>query len=159
MSERKPAVILRAADQAAQSGTLRHPYNPRSELSGVPLSRATGLTQTGISLGRLQPGKESFVLHAHLYEEEWIYVLEGQGVVISGDEEHMVGPGDFIAFPVPSAPHHLRNDGGSEFVYLMGGENRPFDVVDFPEQGKVGVKTPDGFRVFDAENAKNWGEL
>jgi hypothetical protein len=41
----------------------------------------------------------------------------------------------------------------------MGGENRPFDGVDFPEPGKVGVKTPDGFKVFDAMNAKDWGEL
>ena len=159
MSERKPAAILRAADQAAKGGTFSHPYNPRSEIVGTPLSRATGLSKAAVNLARIQPGKESFVLHAHHYEEEWIYILEGEGMVISGEETHRVGPGDFVAFPVPSLPHHLRNDGPEELVYLMGGENRPFDVVDFPEQGKLGVKTPDGFKVFDAANAKGRGEL
>jgi uncharacterized cupin superfamily protein len=159
MRDRKPAVILRAADLAAQDGVFSHPYNPRSELAGAQLSRLAGLTRAGVSLGRIRPGKESFVLHAHRHEEEWLYILQGQAMIIAGDDEHQVGPGDFIAFPTPSVPHHLRNDGSTELLYLMGGENRDFDIIDFPAQGKIAVKSPDGFQVFDASNAKNWGEL
>ncbi|KAB0269171.1 cupin domain-containing protein [Microvirga brassicacearum] len=160
MSEgRKPAVILRAADIAAQPTVFSHPYNPRSELGGAPLSRLAGLARAPVSLGRIQPGKESFVLHAHHFEEEWLYILEGQATLISGEEEHIVGPGDFIAFGTPSLPHHLRNDSAGELVYLMGGENRDVDIIDFPQQGKIGVKSPEGFIVFDAANKKNWGEL
>jgi uncharacterized cupin superfamily protein len=155
----KPAIVLTAAEIVAQPGVFRHPYNPKSELFGAQLSRLAGLTRAAVSLGRIQPGKESFVLHAHHYEEEWLYILEGAAVLVSGETEHRVGPGDFIAFGTPSLPHHLRNEGPGELVYLMGGENRDFDVVDFPGQGKVAVKSPEGFLVFDASNRKNWGEL
>ena len=159
MSERRRAIVIRARAATGADGAFSHPYNPKSEITGVQLGREAGLTRTGISLGRIAPGRESFVLHAHRYEEEWIYVLEGRGTLVSGGTEESIGPGDFVAFPIPSEPHHLRNDGSEPLTYLMGGENRPFDVVDFPEQSKVAAKTPEGFMVFDAANQKGWGEL
>jgi len=34
-----------------------------------------GLTRTGVSLAPIEVGRESFVYHAHEFEEEWIYIL------------------------------------------------------------------------------------
>jgi uncharacterized cupin superfamily protein len=41
------------------------------------------------------------------------YVLDGRGTLVSGGTEESIGPGDFVAFPIPSEPHHLRNEGPS----------------------------------------------
>ena len=111
--------------------------NPDSLFLGVPLSRLAGLRRANVSLARLPPGKDSFAYHAHLLEEEWVFVIAGEGVVQIGDEEHAVGPGDFIGFPAGSSPPHLlRNRSSQELLYLMGGENRPLEVVEYPLLGK-----------------------
>ena len=51
-------------------------------------------------------------------------------------EETTVGPGDFMGFATPGVPHLLKNTSSEELVYLMGGENQPLDVLDYPTLGK-----------------------
>jgi hypothetical protein len=46
-----------------------------------------------------------------------------------------------------------------ELVYLMGGENREFEVADFPRLGKRMVKSGEKFEVYDVSNAKPFGPL
>jgi len=82
-----------------------------------------------------------------------------QGVVSPSGEELEVGPGDFMAFSTPSVPHHLKNPFDQELVYLMGGENREFEVADFPRLGKRMVKSEEKFEVYDMSNAKPFGLL
>ncbi len=135
---RKPAALLRAADILAQRETYQQRLNPKSRLRGCALSGKAGLGRTGISIAWLPPGKESFAYHAHRYEEEWIYVLEGRGISEVDGVETEVGRGDFLAFPTPSVPHLLKNPFAEELVYLMGGENRPgVEVIDYPRLGKT----------------------
>jgi uncharacterized cupin superfamily protein len=69
------------------------------------LGRTLGLVRTGVNIGRVPPGKESFVYHLHHREEEWIYVLAGKGIAEIDDQEFEVEPGDFMAFPTPSVAH------------------------------------------------------
>ena len=80
--------------------------------------------------------RDSFVYHAHLVEEEWIYIISGTGVAEIDGEETAVGPGDFMGFATPGVPHLLKNNSSEEIVYLMGGENQPLDVLDYPRLGK-----------------------
>ncbi|HWO24119.1 MAG TPA: cupin domain-containing protein [Kofleriaceae bacterium] len=146
---RKPAQIVRAAEAAARSGTFQHPWNPQSEMTGSLLSRAAGLERAPVNLLRIPPGKESFTYHAHLHEEEWIYVLSGRAVVQSGETVHEIAAGDFVAFPTPSEPHILRNTSAEDVVYLTGGERAPFDVADYPREGKRMVRLGDRATVYD----------
>ena len=37
------------------------------------------------------------------------------------DEDLVVSPGDFMAFPTPSVTHHLKNPFDEELVYLTNG--------------------------------------
>src|SRR5215470_19986117 len=90
-----------------------------TQLIGVQLSRALGLKRTAVSIARMPPGKESFVYHSHRHEEEWLYILSGRAIAEIDGEEIEVGPGDFIAFPTPSVPHHLKNPFDRDLVYLM----------------------------------------
>jgi uncharacterized cupin superfamily protein len=132
--------IIRAADVEAAQSTFCHPWNPKSEIRGTWLGHLAGLSRTGVSLGRLAPGKESFAYHAHHTEEEWLYILAGRGVALIDGEEYELRPGDFVAFPTPSVPHNMSNPFDEELVYLMGGENKPIEVADFPSLGRRMLK-------------------
>jgi uncharacterized cupin superfamily protein len=151
--------LLRAADIAAKMGSHAHPWNPNSEMKGVQLSRLAGLARTGVSLARISPGKESFVYHNHEREEEWLYILSGTGTAEIDGADYDVGPGDFMGFPTPSVAHHLRNTGSEDLVYLMGGENRDFEIADFPKLGKRMVRSGDKVEIYDLEAAKPFGPL
>jgi uncharacterized cupin superfamily protein len=149
--------ILRSSEIRQREQSFSHPWNPNSQLTGVQLSRALGLKRTAVNIARIPPGKESFVYHCHHHEEEWLYILSGRGVAEIDGEQFEVGPGDFMAFPAPSVPHHLRNPFDQELVYLMGGENRKFDMADFPRLGKRIVKSGEKIEVYDITSAKPFG--
>jgi uncharacterized cupin superfamily protein len=89
-----------------------------------------------VSFVRLPPGKDSFAYHAHMLEEEWIYILSGRAIAEIDGKSHEVGPGDFMGFATPAVPHLLRNTFDEECTYLMGGEDKPIDVVSYPEYDK-----------------------
>jgi uncharacterized cupin superfamily protein len=133
----KPSLnIVRAEDIAAHAQEFTHPWNPASQMIGTQLARSVGLKRTGVNLMRVPAGREAFAYHSHENEEEWIYVLSGRAIALIDDAEYAVGPGDFIGFPAPSVAHLLRNPGPDELVYLVGGENRDYDVAVFPKLGK-----------------------
>lgn len=141
MSE--PTHLVRTASLPPEAGVeLRHPFNPASQIRMVPLGDATGLTRVGVSIARVPPGKESFIPHAHVNTEEFVFVLEGRGKARVGDVEVAIGPGDFLGFPPDGTVHHLRNDGEVDLVFLQGGERTPVEVTRFPTLGKVGVFRP-----------------
>ena len=54
--------------------------------------------------------------HQHDYEHE-IYVLEGEGVVFEGDEEHTLKPGDCV-YVHPNDVHQFRNNGDQPMKML-----------------------------------------
>ena len=83
MGMEKPSLnIVRAADIAAHAQEFAHPWNPNSQMRGTQLARSVGLKRTGVNFIRVPAGKESFVYHSHRYEEEWMYVLAGSGVLL-----------------------------------------------------------------------------
>jgi GST-like protein len=128
---------MRAADIARAELPFVQRLNPRSSFAGTWLARLAGLQRTGVSRGRLPPGGESFAYHAHLAEEEWVYILEGRALARIDGREHELGAGDFVAFPAPQAAHILTNPYAIECVYLFGGERRMApDVTEYPELGK-----------------------
>jgi uncharacterized cupin superfamily protein len=133
----KPSLnIVRAADIDAHAQEFSHPLNPDSAMRGMQLARSVGLKRAGVNFIRVPAGKESYVYHSHQTEEEWIYVLAGRAVALIDDEEYEVETGDFIGFPAPSVAHLLRNPGPAELVYLVGGENREAEVIEFPKLAK-----------------------
>jgi uncharacterized cupin superfamily protein len=148
-------LLVRAERAAAQEESFRHPLNPESEVRGTTLSRLTGLVKCGVNVIRIPPGKESFVHHVHLVDEEWMYVLSGRGELRIGDERFDVGPGDFAGFPPRTHAHHLRNTGTVELVYLSGGEAVDFGIADFPELGKRLVVAGKEMKVYPIAEGKD----
>ncbi len=129
-------LILRAAEIAGRAFEFRHPLDHNAELTLCPLSHATGLTNTSVSLSHLAPGRCSYPKHRHLAADEWVYILSGTATLALDDQTHDIGPGDFAAFPAGGPAHKLTNSGAETLVYLMGGARAALEVADFPEQGK-----------------------
>ena len=156
----KPSLnIVRATDIAAHAQEFSHPWNPQSLMRGTQLGRSVGLKRSGVNFIRVPAGKESFVYHSHRYEEEWMYVLSGSGVAFIDGQEFAIGPGDFMGFPTPSVAHLLRNTGGEDLVYLAGGENREFEVAEFPMLNKRMVRMGQQVDIYDADDAKGFGPV
>lgn len=54
--------------------------------------------------------------HSHPYEHE-VFVLEGEGQVIEGDQPHALKAGD-VVFVQPDEVHQFRNTGGVPLKFL-----------------------------------------
>ena len=147
-----PRILVRAA-QRGPAEQQHHPWNPASEIHGWMLANPAGLVRLGVSLVWLPPGKESFAYHLHHREEEWMYVLEGEGTVDVDDREVPVGAGDFLGFP-PGVAHLVRNTGARDLHFLQGGEMiRDVEVADFPRLRRRMVRMGNRMAIypFDAE--------
>lgn len=147
--------LVRAADLARQpEESFSHPLNPHSQVHGHSLGDPTGMARVGVHLLRVPPGKESFAYHAHHGEEEFIYILSGRGIAEVGDEQHEVGPGDFLGFPTPSVGHHLRNPFAEDLVYLSGGERHAIEVADYPRLDRRLVRVGGRASLYDGAGAE-----
>jgi len=136
MPDESHKLLWTADELKAHERAVTQRLNPNSHLVRTGLSRLAGLRRAHVSLGRLPPGKDSFAYHAHMIEEEWVYILSGRGLADIDGNEYEVGPGDFMGFPAPGIAHLLRNPFEDDLVYLMGGEAVPLDVLDYPTLGK-----------------------
>jgi uncharacterized cupin superfamily protein len=147
MATRRDATDHRVRTSELRPGDemhVRHPLNPRSELFMARLSDRTGLSHLGVSIARLPPGRESFALHVHSVQEEWIFVLSGEGEVRLDDATLPLVAGDFVGFPADGPAHLVRNTSQADLVYLQGGDRREGDRGRFPELGLVGWAHDDG---------------
>ncbi|MDA4847592.1 cupin domain-containing protein [Hoeflea poritis] len=138
MSKTEQYVVRTSAIPPEQTFHFGHPLNTASEMRIMPLSDRVGLTRIGVSIGRIPPGKEGFLPHAHTAQEEFVYVLEGEGTLTIDGDSTTIGPGDYVGFPTDGCVHHIENNGKQDLVYLMGGERTPADVAYFPTIGKTG---------------------
>jgi uncharacterized cupin superfamily protein len=148
--------VLRRREIADGEETFSHPWNDNSEVIGTHLSAKTGLARAGVSLVRIPPGKESFVYHAHHREEEWIYILSGNGTARIDGEDFDIEPGDFMGFPTGMA-HHLLNTGNDDLAYLMGGEHADIEVADFPDLDRRMIRRGKEVEIFKLSDARPFG--
>ena len=146
----EPRHLVRTKALRPEEAThLRHPLNPKSDVRLHSLGDRAGMKRNQLHLARLAPGAESFVLHWHELQEEFVFILEGTGRATIGDAEVTVGPGDYVGFPCDGIAHHLRNDGTTDLVYLMGGERTALEVSHFPSLGKTAVYDASGGKFYD----------
>lgn len=100
-----------------------------------PLGDAAGLTQFGVNLLRLAAGAWSSQRHWHTHEDEFVYVLEGEVVLVSDAGEEMLRAGDCAGFRAGERDgHHLQNRSGKDAVVLEVGTRDPaHDAADYPD--------------------------
>jgi uncharacterized cupin superfamily protein len=114
-----------------------------------PLGDLFGLTNFGINLTHLPPGGMSALRHTHTREDEFIYIVVGEPVLITNTGETALRPGMCAGFKAGSGDaHHLLNRTGAEVVYLEIGDRQPGDTVVYPDDDIGRALAPDGSRRF-----------
>jgi uncharacterized cupin superfamily protein len=111
------------------------------------LGDAGGLTQFGVNLTRIAAGSASALRHWHETEDEFIYMLDGELVLIENDGETVLKPGDAAAFKAGSGnAHRLINRTARDAVYLEVGTRAPTDHVHYPDDDLALVRDDKGRR-------------
>ncbi|MBB4304865.1 putative cupin superfamily protein [Rhodobium orientis] len=97
------------------------------------LGDAAGLTQFGVNLCRVEPGARSSLNHWHENEDEFVFVLAGDVVLVEGGIETPLGPGDAAGFKAGTGVgHHIENRGAEEAVMLEVGTRAIGDRCHYP---------------------------
>jgi uncharacterized cupin superfamily protein len=108
-----------------------------------------GLTHFGVNLTRLPAGGMSALRHTHRSEDEFIYILEGDPILVTNRGETALHPGMCAGFKAGSGDaHHLINRTEREVVYLEIGDRNPGDTVIYPDDDLGRALAPDGSRIF-----------
>ena len=94
------------------------------------LGDAGGLQDFGVNLMTLPPRSWSSQRHWHSHEDEFVFVLEGELLLVEDGSESVLRAGDCAAFAKGSGNgHHLKNVGESVAVYLEVGSRHPDDLT------------------------------
>jgi uncharacterized cupin superfamily protein len=93
------------------------------------LGDAAGLTQFGVNLLRLPPGVWSGQRHWHTHTDEFIYVLDGEVMLVTDDGAETLRTGDAAGFKAGDENgHSLQNDSGGDVLILEIGTRSGEDV-------------------------------
>jgi uncharacterized cupin superfamily protein len=103
------------------------------------LGAAVGGQKLGASWFEIPPGKKAFPFHYHLANEEALFVLEGEGVLRSGEEETSLRAGDFVAFTAGPPGHQVINRSAGPLRYLTVSTMIEPEVAVYPDSKKVGM--------------------
>ena len=104
------------------------------------LGDVLGSGRTGVGHLVVAPGALSGPPHCHAAEEEIFFVLDGDGTLLLGDEEHPVRAGSVVARPPGTGVAHAFRAGDGPLTLLAFGTREPNDIVFFPRSGKVGLR-------------------
>ena len=120
----KPPSTIKGADAPKRTGS-RYPAPhdaPCIDRSKAVLGDVFGLNQFGVNLVTLQPGAWSSQRHWHEKEDEFVFVVEGEIVLVDDDGEHLMTPGMCAGFKANSGNGHcLKNLTDKPVVYLEVG--------------------------------------
>ncbi|MCY4128315.1 MAG: cupin domain-containing protein [Gammaproteobacteria bacterium] len=135
MDEHKPIAIKGTSQPARVGSGYPDPFDkPCAERQKKPLGDAFSLSDYGVNLVTLPPGAWSSQRHWHSAEDEFIYVLEGEPLLVTDEGETALEPGMCAGFVAGDANgHHLVNSTDEVVVYLEVGSRRDEDDVDYSD--------------------------
>lgn len=128
-------IDISAIKAALGSGYPAPHDQPCLQRRRLRLGDAAGLSQFGINILRVPPGGWSSQRHWHTAEDEFVYVLEGEVVLVTNAGEEVLRAGDCAGFKAGEPDgHHLQNRADAEAVLLeIGARNPERDAVDYPD--------------------------
>ena len=98
------------------------------------LGDACGLTKFGVNLVTLGPGGQSALRHWHTLEDEFVYVLSGEVVLITDAGEQTLSAGMCAGYPAGKRDaHHFVNRGHEVAMYLEIGNRIAGDNAFYPD--------------------------
>jgi uncharacterized cupin superfamily protein len=129
------------------TGTSNGPY------SELVLADQAGLAQFGAHVESLPPGSRSSFRHWHETEDELVFVLEGELVLVE-DAESVLKAGDAAAWKagVPVG-HCLENRSAHPATFLVVGSRSKVGKVHYPDKGIVMHHDEHGRRFTNADGS------
>lgn len=142
-----PKIDIAGMDWKGGSG-YPDPFGKRVEgRERKRLGNAIGLDQYGVNLTRLKPGAMSALRHWHENEDEFVYVLDGDLVLIEDEGETLLRPGDAAGFKAGVANGHcLVNRSDRDALFLEVGTRAPTERAHYPDDDLFAEKDASGFR-------------
>lgn len=104
------------------------------------ISRRLGGRKLGVGHWIVPPGKVSVPYHAHLVNEEMVFVLGGEVRLRLNGGEHPLTAGDLAALPPgPDSVHQVLNYSDRPANLILASTMIEREVVDYPDSGKRGI--------------------
>src|SRR5262245_5597253 len=125
-----------------RTSTYPEPFRSRmGERTKRRLGVAFGLAQFGANVVELGPGAQSALRHWHTHEDELLYVLEGELVMVTNDGEQLLGPGSVVGFRAGTDDgHHLINRSTAVARYIEIGSRVKHDGTHYPDDDLMWVE-------------------
>jgi uncharacterized cupin superfamily protein len=118
------------------------------------LGNAFGLNNFGVNLVTLAPGGQSALRHWHTKQDEFVFVLEGELVLVTDAGRQLLGPGMCAGYPAGKDDgHHLINESGKPARYLEVGDRTPGDAGAYPDDD-LAAQMKDGKWMFTHKDGK-----
>ena len=148
MSKPSYPVALVAEEAPPRTKPSNYPEPFFSRMKGRlkrPLGDLFGLTNFGVNLTTLSPGAVSALRHAHSKQDEFIYILRGNPVLVTNGGETELAPGMCAGFAAGSGDaHQLVNPGPDVVEFLEVGDRACDDEVQYPDDDLAAKPGPDG---------------
>lgn len=98
------------------------------------LGNHAGLSNFGVNLVRIIPGGQSSSRHAHLTQDEFVYVLDGEVVMETNAGPETLRPGMCAGFAAGSGnAHRFVNRSSADAFILVIGDRTRGDEVTYPD--------------------------
>ena len=129
-----PALDPRTVEELRRS-MYPEPFRSRMGDRGKRrLGEACGLTRFGVNLVTLGPGAQSALRHWHTLEDEFVYVLSGEVVLVSDAGEQTLTAGKCAGYPAGKRDaHHFVNRSSAPATYLEIGNRIEGDNAFYPD--------------------------
>ncbi len=129
-----PKIDLESAPTFKGSSYPQPFDEPCKEREGRRLGIAAGLTQFGVNLVTLKPGVWSSQRHWHEKEDEFVYVLSGELVLVEDEGEVILREGDCAGWKAGvHNGHHLINRSSQDATFLAVGTRDDADWGEYPD--------------------------
>ncbi len=137
MSDEEIPIAVVGTQVAPRTKPSNYPEPFASRMKGRekrPLGDLFGLANFGVNLTRLLPGAGSALRHAHTKQDEFIYILHGNPVLLTDAGETQLSPGMCAGFKAGTGnAHQLLNRSSEEVLYLEVGDRSTGDSAVYPD--------------------------
>jgi len=140
---------VNAAEAPFRSKASSYPEPFASQMQGrikQPLGDLFGLRNFGVNRTTLKPGGVSALMHCHSHQDEMVFILEGEAVLVTPEDETVLSAGMCAGFPAGGIAHRLENRSGNDVVVLEIGDRSPGDAGSYPMDDLKAELGPDGWR-------------
>lgn len=105
------------------------------------VTKRSDFDQAYVCFYEVMPLSSTFPKHYHSYNTECFYIIKGEGIIETDDEEVKVKTGDVIVFPRgKKGTHKLTNISKSDtLLYIDFDTTNSPDIIHYVDSNKIGI--------------------